>query len=702
MRIHRVRVHDYKGVSFDLPWASAMVFFGPNDSGKTNTLEAFLSEFGPARSVRGQDEPQEIRTELELELDGLAIPGHHDQEVFLTWLLAHTFVEPYAESDEGSAGGHEVLDRFKAYREAAFEVYEALPFDGTRPDLVARLVDEVLEQLGLVWDELIAVGADAGELAAYSGPRLVQSPRFDMSFIRIEWLPPGDRHRGSEYVWAIEMGGPPVWQRYATDNLFGPTGITVVPVLSAADNFAALQARLEELVLRLARRHRSEAAFLAAAEGRQAEEGAVGDDWMVQLADAFVLRPSVLQACGDVAQRVNELAPPFLGQAYEVELVPVGPGQPEAAAGQHLAVRLHARGRHFTVERELVSSGVATWLDLTLSEAVRDIEGELRREDPWSEESLRRAGPMIYVFDEPERHLHPLAQEQAAAWIARRAAAGADILLATHALPFFDLPMESVEYFSVERCAQDWRTTIERITKDKLGAVRRATTAMGLPPGAAFQLVREWLVVEGEHDRLILEAFHGRDLRQAGVEIIPLRGFRRAEASFAMVEALKCLGRPFCYMLDQTRQAALDGAVIGEARSEEEKVAEQLLRWRDDPEVRLELIAWPFPDIICGLPMDAVLGVAREKAKKAPVPISWEELIERYRQHKVDAQTAGRKPHDFKRFVLGHLGLASMRADEFIELVLERCASHPPQATALGRKVAALIASVQGVSPAGL
>ena len=85
MRILSVHISGFKGVDASIPWASAVVLCGTNDSGKTNILEAFFSQLGMDASVRGGDSGA---LELDFELDGLDTPGHPDQETFLSWLLA--------------------------------------------------------------------------------------------------------------------------------------------------------------------------------------------------------------------------------------------------------------------------------------------------------------------------------------------------------------------------------------------------------------------------------------------------------------------------------------------------------------------------------------------------------------------------------------------------------------------------------------
>jgi len=134
----------------------------------------------------------------------------------------------------------------------------------------------------------------------------------------------------------------------------------------------------------------------------------------------------------------------------------------------------------------VAASGLAGWAFVALAEAIRRGVAEYG----WPEHFVD-GGPIeppnhghtIYVFDEPEAHLHPLAQEQAAAWVDKLARGETGVLLATHALPFLSLPHCDAQYFRVARSA-DWTTQVEPITDDIFGAVRESAEILGLPPVA--------------------------------------------------------------------------------------------------------------------------------------------------------------------------------------------------------------------------
>jgi hypothetical protein len=331
-----------------------------------------------------------------------------------------------------------------------------------------------------------------------------------------------------------------------------------------------------------------------------------------------------------------------------------------------------------------VSSGIATWTSLALAEAIRVTELAL---DP-------RARPTIYVFDEPETHLHPVAQKQAAAWVAERVRNGANVLLASHAVPFLDLPLADVEYFKVTRAA-DWETQIGRITGDVMGAVGEAAESMGLPPVALLQLTRAWLVVEGEHDSMILSRFYGRSLRSVGIQILALRGAARAKASFLTLAAFAPLGLPFFVLLDNARAEAVKSARIpDEEMTEEERIVAQLVRLGREKGVELDVFGLPYPDIICALPIEAVREVARKNKGKPEAASSWSDLIGQFEELRRGAKERREKALDFKRFVLDALGIVGLGADRLVAEALLKCEGEPPKPSELSRLVNEVVARV--------
>ncbi len=56
----------------------------------------------------------------------------------------------------------------------------------------------------------------------------------------------------------------------------------------------------------------------------------------------------------------------------------------------------------------------------------------------------------LYVFDEPERHLHPTAQDSAAQWVQSPATDDVAVVVATHSLSFLNMGSDT-NYWLVQR-----------------------------------------------------------------------------------------------------------------------------------------------------------------------------------------------------------------------------------------------------------
>ena len=82
---------------------------------------------------------------------------------------------------------------------------------------------------------------------------------------------------------------------------------------------------------------------------------------------------------------------------------------------------------------------------------------------------------VLLVVEEPEAHLHPLAQEALARWLRTRTAAGVQVVLTTHS-PFF-LDILGLEGLVVVKKAPDGPTTAVQLDKASLVARLHATGA---------------------------------------------------------------------------------------------------------------------------------------------------------------------------------------------------------------------------------
>lgn len=97
--------------------------------------------------------------------------------------------------------------------------------------------------------------------------------------------------------------------------------------------------------------------------------------------------------------------------------------------------------------------------------------------------------PTVFLFDEPERHLHPFAQDDAAAAITEFGRRGITCLLATHALPFLDPPTELSSFIRVTRGADGWTQAVP-ITDDLLRELDLAADSSEVSRAQLIHLTR--------------------------------------------------------------------------------------------------------------------------------------------------------------------------------------------------------------------
>jgi energy-coupling factor transporter ATP-binding protein EcfA2 len=260
-------------------------------------------------------------------------------------------------------------------------------------------------------------------------------------------------------------------------------------------------------------------------------------------------------------------------------------------------------------------SGIATWALFALERAlfelqhdtvVRFVEGECRIERLGALTAAARR--QLYVIDEPERHLHPLAQADVARFLTGLARSGADVVVATHSPTLLNVPYADTVYLRVTR--EDGITRVADISGDVLKQLDRAAESLGLLRADLLQLTRAALIVEGKQDRKVLEALYGKELSAARVRILSLSG---ADNTLALLDAelLRSLGLPILVLLDHTRADTVRELAAGRRpsarlRKEERQLVQLMAGWESDRD-GLTLLSFPWPDIICALPEIAVL-----------------------------------------------------------------------------------------------
>ncbi len=222
--------------------------------------------------------------------------------------------------------------------------------------------------------------------------------------------------------------------------------------------------------------------------------------------------------------------------------------------------------------------------------------------------------PTLVVVDEPERHLHPAAQREAAKWLQDFAArTNTYVVAATHSPAM--LSAGGARYVHVERRRDD---SVEAIEIDAIDLRRHFVTnsRMGFDQGELLTAIEQYIVVEGEHEEIVLTAWCVDVLEKS--LICPMRGTQQRGGVNLQLEAMMKLARkPVAFLLDfdpvvegiRDLPDAFDLELIGEDRIRfvEEHVAEfnrkkhaswlDLLFWGKIP-VRSPICMLEEPDIV--------------------------------------------------------------------------------------------------------
>lgn len=363
----------------------------------------------------------------------------------------------------------------------------------------------------------------------------------------------------------------------------------------------------------------------------------------------------VLEGCEQLSILATRLAPQFVTRDYRIELQALEPRWWDLNDGRRMRIALVPYG-------DDVSSGpedAQVWEDVRLEDRVRFlVQKELQEPDRtppgfgiesvgaglrvWAMfavyEALRRFSKdetraTLYVFDEPERHLHPTAQREAAAFIAAIVREGANVIVTTHAPAFLNEPIPHARYVRLSRGEGvppfHGYTRAFPLDSGRLATIERDLHELGLTRADLIQLTRGVLLVEGEHDRLILESFFGEQLGDAHVRVLTLRGTDNALALLD-AELLQQLGVPLFLMLDRTSSQFVEDLNRGRITpggTKEERALASLAAALRSKSFAVTPLALELPDIVWTLPEKAVRAVAPKFA-------GWKQATTDLREHK--------------------------------------------------------------------
>lgn len=201
---------------------------------------------------------------------------------------------------------------------------------------------------------------------------------------------------------------------------------------------------------------------------------------------------------------------------------------------------------------------------------------------------------VIRAFDEPEAHLHPMAQRRTAAALNRLRLRGENIIIASHSPHFLDLPDWSVVHIQP---AEDG-TLVEPVAEGAAVARSALAKQLGVNRGELLAGINGLLLVEGKHDQVVLNRLFGTELRSAGLAVVRMYGTNNLMATAELDFLDRYLDVPITVLLDYTRT---DRVAAGNPVTDEEKKLLELRRTCKRRGRPYTLMGLDRPDVVCYL-----------------------------------------------------------------------------------------------------
>lgn len=206
---------------------------------------------------------------------------------------------------------------------------------------------------------------------------------------------------------------------------------------------------------------------------------------------------------------------------------------------------------------------------------------------------------VIRVFDEPEAHLHPAAQQSVAGALEAMRRGGQQLVIASHSAAFLDIP--------------GWTTvhvrngTVDALSDEPTSARSALARDLGLTRGELLAGINHVLVVEGEHDRLVLDTFWGAELRATRVAVLRMHGTKQLLATAELDFLERYLDVGVTVMVDHASLARVNDTTISrnQLTPEEQKLRDLKAELQRQGRT-FDVIALSRPDIVCYLDEEVV------------------------------------------------------------------------------------------------
>jgi len=181
-----------------------------------------------------------------------------------------------------------------------------------------------------------------------------------------------------------------------------------------------------------------------------------GERWFRPTVGALAVAPWLQAELTSLQERANQLAPTFITERGSIRFT-VAP-QGASGTGPNTVVGLERPGLAEPIEWSELGAGTRRWVAVSVEAACASLPSNPSA-GAWSPSPL-------YLIDEPELHLHPVAQRSILGWVESQVAAGAAAVLATHSHVFLDSRANSANLVGVVRVNNE--TVLLPFTEDPL------------------------------------------------------------------------------------------------------------------------------------------------------------------------------------------------------------------------------------------
>jgi hypothetical protein len=157
--------------------------------------------------------------------------------------------------------------------------------------------------------------------------------------------------------------------------------------------------------------------------------------------------------------------------------------------------------------------------------------------------------------------------------------------------------------------------------RDRRSAWQTIADDLDCNRGELLTLVTYVLLLEGEHDRFVLETFYKQELAEAGVAMLCLRGIKNLPTAAELDFIERYLHVPIGLMLDNTQLLRVKDRDVRDymLTVEERELRNLMTKARN----RVKPFGLSAPDVIAYLPESAIPNF--------PPELTWAQVLDRYR-----------------------------------------------------------------------